>query len=538
MRRSESFVYSPKETACVLLHWLSAKGCCCVFVGALACLLAGMTPAAGAEPPNIVLIMADDLGYAEVGCYGQEKIRTPNLDRMAAEGMRFTQFYSGAPVCAPARCVLMTGKHLGHAAIRNNSEVQPEGQWPIADDEVTMAEVLKTRGYATAAIGKWGLGPPSSTGAPNAQGFDLFFGYNCQRHAHNHYPTWLYRNHEKVPLDNPEFAAHQRLPEDADPNDPSQYDRYRGNDYAPDLMLEEALCFLRENHQRPFFLYYATTIPHLGLQVPEDSLTEYLGKFPDTPYLGDRGYVPCFAPRATYAAMVTRMDRDIGRILAELEELGVDEETLVLFTSDNGPTHGRGEAGKGVGGADSVFFESNGPLNGLKGSVYEGGIRVPLIARWPGRIPPGEVSHHVAAFHDLLPTLAQVAGATVPDDEQVDGISFLPTLLGRSDQPRHEFLLWEFYGYGGQQAVRMGRWKALRTNCYRNPDAPLQLFDLETDLGEEHDVAGDHPQIVDRAEEVLREERTPSPYWDFEKGLRGPPKTLEDHPELQVTSGQ
>lgn len=340
--------------------------------------------------PNIVLILADDLGYGEVGCYGQKKIHTPNLDRMAAEGMRFLQFYAGAPVCAPSRCVLLTGKHLGHAAIRDNSEVQPEGQYPLPAEEVTIAELLKGRGYVTAAIGKWGLGPPHSSGDPNAQGFDFFFGYNCQRHAHNHYPSWLYRNHEKVTLNNPDFPAHQRFPSGLDPRDPAAYSKYSGQEYAPDRMLDEALQFIRQNRDRPFFLYFATTLTHLALQVPQDSLQEYLERFPETPYLGDRGYLPCFAPRASYAAMVSRLDKHVGMLIDEIKKLGLARDTLVIFTSDNGPTHGRGGGAEdGVGGSDSVFFESAGSFRGLKGSVFEGGIRVPMIAWWPEHVPGG-----------------------------------------------------------------------------------------------------------------------------------------------------
>ncbi|MGQ9504937.1 MAG: arylsulfatase [Thermogutta sp.] len=483
--------------------------------------------ASGRRYPNIILILADDLGYAELGCYGQQKIKTHNLDRMAAEGMRFTQFYAGAPVCAPSRCVLMTGKHLGHAAIRDNSEVKPEGQWPLPAEEVTIAEILKTRGYRTAAIGKWGLGPPNSSGDPNAQGFDLFFGYNCQRHAHNHYPRWLYRNREKVALNNPEFAAHQQFPEDANPHDTAAYSRYIGNDYAPDQMLAEAIDFIQKNHDRPFFLYYATTLPHLALQVPKDSLEEYLGQFPETPYLGERGYLPCFAPRATYAAMVSRLDRDVGRILAEIERWGLDGDTLVIFTSDNGPTHGRGGGPEaGVGGSDSVFFQSAGPLKGLKGSVFEGGLRVPLIARWPGKIPPGTVSDHVAAFYDFLPTFAELVSAEMPAN--TDGVSFLPTLLGQKEQQKqHEFLIWEFYGYGGQQAVRFGQWKAVRRDCYKFPDGPLMLYDLEADPAEMRDVASEYPEVVKKAEWLLEKEHIDSPYWDFRSKKRGPPKTLD-----------
>lgn len=486
----------------------------------------GSHASSGSSLPNIVLILADDLGYGELGCYGQQKIRTPNLDRMAAEGMRFTRFYAGAPVCAPSRCVLMTGKHLGHAAIRDNSEVQPEGQWPLPAEEVTIAEILKSRGYVTAAIGKWGLGPPNSSGDPNHQGFDLFFGYNCQRHAHNHYPSWLYRNHEKVPLNNAEFAAHQRFPTNADPNDPKAYERYRGEEFAPDRMLTEALDFIQKNRDRPFFLYFASTLPHLALQVPPDSLEEYLGRFPETPYLGDRGYLPCFAPRATYAAMVSRLDRHVGRILEQIKRLNLDSKTLVIFTSDNGPTHGRGGGSEdGVGGSDSVFFRSTGGLNGLKGSVFEGGIRVPMIARWPGKIPAGTVSDHVGSFCDFLATFAELVSAEVPPG--TDGISFLPTLLGEPRrQKQHEFLIWEFYGYGGQQAVRFGPWKAIRRDCYRSPDGPLMLFNLESNPGETRDVSSEHPELVKKAQSILEREHSDSPFWDFRAKRRGPPKQL------------
>ena len=400
--------------------------------------------------PNIVFLLADDLGYGELGCYGQQKIRTPHLDQMAAEGIRFTQFYSGAPVCAPSRCVLMTGKHLGHAYIRDNRQAKPgaEGQEPIPDETVTLAETLQAAGYTTGAMGKWGLGPPGSSGDPNKQGFDLFFGYNCQAHAHNFYPTYLWRNDQHVTLNNPAFSAHQKLPPDADPNDPASYKPYVGSDYAPDRMIDEALGFIRRNKDRPFFLYYPTTVPHLAIQVPEDSLAEYRGQWPDPPYPGGHGYLPHPSPRAGYAAMVTRLDRDIGRLLTLLKELGLDDNTLVMFSSDNGPVYDR------LGGTDSEFFESNGPLSGLKGSVYEGGMRVPLIARWPGKIPGGRVSDLPAAFYDVLPTLAEVAGASPPAG--IDGISLLPTLTDRGEQKQHEFLLWEFHGYGGQQAVAHG----------------------------------------------------------------------------------
>lgn len=466
--------------------------------------------------PNIILILADDLGYGELGCYGQKKIRTPNLDRMAAEGIRFTQAYSGSPVCAPSRCVLMTGLHTGHAYIRDNKAVQPEGQEPIPDETVTIAEILKGAGYATGAAGKWGLGPVGSSGDPNRQGFDFFFGYNCQAHAHNFYPTYLWRNDQRVALDNPAFSAHQRLPEGADPNDPASYRQYVGKEYAPDRMIEEALAFIRQHQDRPFFFYFATTVPHLAIQVPEDSLAEYRGKWPDPPYPGGKGYLPHFSPRAGYAAMVTRMDRDIGRIFALLKELGLDERTLVLFSSDNGPTYDR------LGGSDSEFFASAGPFSGLKGSVYEGGIRVPLLARWPGKIQPGRVTDHVCAFYDVLPTLAEVAGAKPP--AATDGISFLPTLLEAAPQPRHEFLLWEFYGYGGQQAVRLGDWKGIRLNCHKDPNGPIKLYHLKTDLAEKHDVADQHPEIVRKIAAIMAREHADSPIWRFGARRKPQPK--------------
>ena len=468
--------------------------------------------ASAADPPhrpNIVFIMADDLGWAELGCYGQKKIRTPHIDRLAAEGMRFTQHYSGAPVCAPARCVLMTGKHLGHAYIRNNSEVKPEGQRPIPSEERTVAELLKEQGYATAAIGKWGLGPVGSSGDPNRQGFDLFFGYNCQRHAHSYYPTYLWKNDTRVPVDNPKVPVYAKLPKGADPNDPANYEKYQGKTYSPDLMIEEALGFIRENKDRPFFLYYPTTVPHLGIQVPDDSLAEYKGLWDDPPYPGGHGYVPHHSPRAAYAAMVTRMDAHVGRIMKLLKDLNLDENTIVFFTSDNGPTYDR------LGGSDSEFFESAAHFRGLKGSVYEGGIRVPMIARWPGKIAPGTKTNHLSAFYDVLPTLAEVAGADAGTN--IDGISFLPTLLGQDDQKPHEFLLWEFYGYGGQQAARLGKWKGVRRNCRRNSEGPIELYDLEADPSEKNDVAEEHPEIVKRIGKIMREEHAESELWRFGK---------------------
>ncbi len=450
-------------------------------------LLALFAPATAAErtaerPPNIIFILADDLGYAELGCYGQKKIRTPNLDRLAAEGMRFTQCYSGNAVCAPSRCVLMTGKHAGHAVVRNNLSVKPEGQHPIPDATVTVAELLKAKGYATAAIGKWGLGPPGSEGDPNKQGFDLFFGYNCQAHAHNHYPTYLWRNDKKITLEGNDGGA-------------------TGKQFSHDLMEAEALKFIQDHKDKPFFLYVPFTIPHLALQVPEDSLVEYKGKWEDPPYQGGKGYLPHSHPRAAYAAMVSRMDRSVGRIIERIKQLELDERTVIFFSSDNGPTH------DGAGGSDSEFFGSAGPLRGLKGSLYEGGIRVPFLARWPGKIKAGSSSDLPCVFYDVLPTLCELTGVGVPKD--IDGISFLPTLLGKDGQKKHEFLYWEFPGYGGQQAVRMGNWKGIRVNLNKG-ETPIQLYDLAGDIGEKQDLAAQHPEIVKRIATLMPENHQPS----------------------------
>lgn len=432
--------------------------------------------------PNIIFILADDLGYAELGSYGQKKIRTPNLDRMAAEGMRFTQFYAGSPVCAPSRYVLMTGRHGGHAYIRDNKEVQPEGQWPIPAETLTVAELLKAKGYATGAFGKWGLGFVGSDGDPNKQGFDEFYGYNCQRQAHNFYPEYLWRNDQKVRLEGNTRGL-------------------TGKHYSHDLIEGEALDFIRRHKEQPFFLYVPFTIPHLALQVPDDSLAEYLGKWDDPAYDGKNGYLPHPHPRAAYAAMVTRMDRSVGRILQLVKELGLDDNTIIMFSSDNGPTYDR------LGGSDSAFFESAGIFRGLKGSVYEGGIRVPLIARWPGRIKPGTTSDLPAVFYDVLPTLCDLAGAKSP--RETDGLSFVPALTGKGRQRKHEFLFWDFNGYGGQQAVRLGDWKAVRQNIAKG-NLRIELYNLATDPGEKQDVAERNPAIVKRMEKIMRAGHEPS----------------------------
>jgi len=439
--------------------------------------------------PNIILFLADDLGYGELGCYGQTKIQTPNIDRLAGKGMRFTQHYSGSPVCAPSRCVLLTGKHTGHAHIRDNREIQPEGQEPIPAHTLTLAKLLKAEGYATGLIGKWGLGFPASEGEPQRQGFDYFFGYNCQRHAHNHYPTYLWRKGGRLMLEGNEGKA-------------------RGQQYAPDLMEREALEFIRVNKDTPFFLFYATTVPHLALQVPDDSLREYRGRWDETPYDGTKGYFPQQYPRATYAAMVTRMDRTVGRFVALLGELDLDGDTLVLFTSDNGSTYN-------VGGYDAAFFNGTAGLRAAKGSVYEGGIRIPMIASWPGSVAAGTTTDHIAAFQDILPTLLEIVGASSRVPPGVDGISYAPTLLRKGEQQQHDVLYMEFPSYGGQQMVRLGEWKGVRQNLMKNPEAPVELYHLTEDIGERYDVAAEYPHIVARMQEIMKKEHVPSKAFPF-----------------------
>lgn len=464
------------------------------------------------RPPNIIFLLADDLGYGDLGAFGQRKIRTPHLDRMAAEGMRFTQHYSGNAVCAPSRCVLLTGQHPGHAQVRDNRELRPEGQWPLSPGTVTLPRLLQSHGYATGAFGKWGLGGPGSTGEPRRQGFDRFFGYNCQRVAHNHYPTFLWDDDRKLPLDNAEFSPHQRFPTNANPSDPTAYHSFAGRDYAPDRIAEQAREFIRAHRDRPFFLYFPTTIPHLALQVPEPSLHEYTEQLPDSPYLGQAAYLPHPTPRAAYAAMITRLDREIGSFMHLIADLGLDDSTLFVFTSDNGPLYDR------LGGTDSDFFVSAGPFRGRKGALHEGGVRVPCIVRWKGRITPGTTSERVTGFEDWLPTLLELIGARTSIPRNTDGISFAPTLLGRSQAPR-KLLYREFPAYQGWQTLRMGDWKLVRRQLQPRASQPLapitELFDLRSDPTESHNLLNDHPR---RARQLLRRmqrEHTPSPDFPF-----------------------
>ncbi len=457
------------------------------------------------EAPNIIYILADDLGYGELGVYGQDLIETPNIDALAVSGMRFTNHYSGAPVCAPARAVLLSGMHSGHVPIRGNDEWSErgdvwgyesmfqdpklEGQRPLPDSLVTIAEMLGSVGYSTGMVGKWGLGGPLTESIPSSQGFDFFYGYNCQRQAHTLYPLHLWRNEEKVLLNNRSVAPRSNLAANADPKDEASYADFNLVDYAPKLMHDEALSFLdRQDGSRPFFLYYASPLPHVPLQAPQRWVNYYKEKLgPEEPYTG-ASYFPHIAPRAAYAAMISYLDEQVGDLIQKLKEIGEYENTLIIFTSDNGPTY--------AGGADTKYFNSAMPFETvqakIKGQLNEGGIRVPMIASWQGRIEAGSESKHISAFHDVMATFGELSRAELPENSM--GISFLPSLVGEQ-QTEHDFLFWEFAGYGGQQAIRKGKWKAIRKGISKG-NLDLELYNLESDPREERDVAADHPDLI------------------------------------------
>lgn len=446
--------------------------------------------------PNIIFVLVDDLGYGDLGCYGQKIIQTPNLDKMAAEGMRFTDFYAGNTVCAPSRSVLMTGQHMGHTHVRGNASGPDMSIQSLRDEDVTVAEVLKSAGYRTGLCGKWGLGDVATggtAGLPRKQGFDYFYGYLNQVHAHNYYPEFLWKNEEKVELQN----VVQRLDR--------SYGGFTGGwatkriEYSHDLIAEQALDFVRENAmtEQPFFLYLALTIPHAN-----NEATRGTGDGQEVPDYGIYANKDWPNPDKGQAAMITRMDADMGRLLDLLEELKVDEETIVMFSSDNGPHN--------EGGHNPERFDPNGPLQGMKRDLTEGGIRVPLIVRWPGHVPAGSTSDHVGYFGDLMATVAELSGATPPDD--IDSISLVPTLVGNSDaQQQHEYLYWEFYEQGGKQAVRSGKWKAIRMPWMTGK---TQLYNLSADIGETTDVSAEHPDQVKRMEAMMAEAHRPHPNWE------------------------
>lgn len=428
--------------------------------------------------PNVVYILADDLGYGDLSCYGQKKFSTPNIDRLAREGMKFTQHYSGSTVCAPTRSCLMTGQHTGHTYIRGNRGHKPIGEEPLPAEIVTLAELLHQAGYATGAFGKWGLGYPGSEGDPIHQGFDTFFGYNGQRQAHDFYPPLLFHDERRVELD--------------------------GKTYAHELIVRQALKFIREHRDRPFFCYLPVTIPHAAMQVPaeyHDPWRKRLPQFEDR--IGRYSHdTRVKNPVAAFAGMMTKLDEDVGRVLALIDELGLDRQTIVMFTSDNGPHH--------EGGHDPGYWDSNGPLTGHKRDLTEGGIRVPMLARWPGRIAPGTVADHISAHWDVLPTCCELAGVS-PCKQDIDGLSFLPTLLGQPEKQReHDYLYWEFTEQGGKRAARAGRWKAIQLDLLKQPPGKIQLYDLENDLAEQNDIAADHPEVVARMERLMNEAHEPS----------------------------
>lgn len=449
----------------VTLEWV-LRACLVLWVALPAASAA--EPARGKRPPNIVLIVADDLGYGGLGCYGQQLVQTPHIDALARDGLRFTDFYAGSCKCMPSRSALMTGQHTGHTRVRANSATQT-----LSAEDVTLAKVLAQAGYACGGFGKWGLGDVGTAGAPGAHGFGEWVGFLDQAQAHFHYPDWIWQGGAKMPLTGNDFAAGRRTT------------------YAPDVIHSAALDFIRRHRSGPFFCLLATTIPHAELLVPEDSLAEYDGRFPETPYVGDH-YASNPKPRATYAGMMTRFDRDVGRLVALLDELGIGEETVVLFTSDNGPIN--------AGGSDPWFFRNAGPLRGLKFSLYEGGIRVPLIVRWPGRVTAGGLTGQIGGFEDLLPTCCELANVAPPPG--IDGVSLVPTLLGEAGQRQRPYSYWEDGEPGAlAQAARVGNWKAVRPQA----GAPLELYDLAADIGESRDVAAEHPAVVDKIEAILRE---------------------------------
>jgi arylsulfatase A len=444
--------------------------------------------------PNIVFILADDLGYGDLSCYGQQKFSTPNIDRLSQQGMLFRQHYTGCTVSAPSRSCLMTGLHTGHTPVRGNKGWKPEGQWPLPAVSITVPEMLKSQGYVTGAFGKWGLGYINTEGDPNSQGIDEFFGYNCQSLAHNYYPDHLWHNKEKIQL--------------------HENDSGKTGIYSADIIHKAALDFMENNKDKPFFLFYPTTIPHAELLAKDEYMNMFRGKFdPEKSFRGvDDGpnyrlgpYGSQVESHASFAAMVKQLDDYVGELMAKLTELGLEKNTIVVFASDNGPHQ--------EGGGDPDYFDSNGPLKGYKRDLYEGGIRTPLLVKWPGKIKAGSISDHISAFWDFMPTFAEIAG--IKSTDKTDGISFLPTLLGKRKQAEHEFLYWEFHEQGGKVAVRMNNWKAVKLNINKSPQGAVELYDLSKDIGETTDIASQQPDIVKKMEEIMKEAHTPSEVFPF-----------------------
>lgn len=474
--------------------------------------------------PNIIFILADDLGYGDLGCYGQERFCTPEIDSLAAQGMMFTRHYAGAPVSAPSRSSLITGLHTGHTPIRGNKECPVEGQHPIPGDTWNVFRMAKGYGYVTGVFGKWGLGAPGTEGAPENQGVDEFYGYNCQRLAHCYYPDHLWHNGEKVMLD-------QRTePDQANATGSGTAFSDEGRQYAPYLIHEQALEFIRENSGRPFLMMYTTTIPHAELRLPEEELEPFKKKLgPDPEYRGCNdlqerrlgNYGSQEYPHAAFAAMVSLLDRQVGEIADAVEKAGIAGNTIIIFTSDNGPHI--------EGGADPDFFNSSGGLRGIKRDLYEGGIRVPMIVRWPGKVEPGSKTDHASAFWDFMPTVADILkkyGTPAPEMTSAaswagsdcaaaatDGISYLPTLTGTGEQQKHEWLYWEFHEENGRQAILKDDWKGIVYD--RSAGGKIQLYNLREDPQEKDDVAAEHPDIAEEMLRLMEESRTPSEIFNF-----------------------
>jgi len=449
--------------------------------------------------PNIIYILADDLGYGDLSCTGQDKFSTPNIDKLAKEGMFFTQHYSGSTVCAPSRSTLMTGLHTGHTPIRGNKEINPEGQWPLSANTKILPELLKEKGYATGVFGKWGLGYPGSDGDPLNKGFDRFYGYNCQRLGHSYYPYHLWSNDEKIILEG--NAGYKR------------------EQYAPILIHDQALEFIEKNKSNPFFLYYPSIIPHAELLAPADYMKKHLGKYePEKSFKGtDSGEMYKLGPyqsqengHAAFAAMINLLDDQVGEIVDTIEALGLAENTIIIFTSDNGPHL---EAG-----ADPDYFDSNSIYRGYKRDLYEGGIRVPMIVSWKNTITSGSKSNHISAFWDVLPTVCDIIKIESP--KHIDGISFLPELLG-DEQTSHGHLYWEFTEQGGKQALRLGDWKGIRLNMTNNKGSKIELYNLKSDIEENNDVAHKFPEIIEKISNIIKEEHEYCKEFsfEFEKGL-------------------
>jgi len=468
------------------------------------------------DHPNFIFILADDLGYGELGILGQKIIETPNIDQLAKDGMILTNHYSGSPVCAPARAVLLTGLHTGNNPIRGNDEWKErgdvwsfeamfknselEGQRPLPDSTITVASYLKSNGYKTGMVGKWGLGAPNTISIPNNMGFDFFYGYNCQRQAHTLYPTHLWKNKERDILKNI-VVDKGALKQGLDPNNSESYKLYNQNDYAPTLMHNQALKFLDRNKDEKFFLYYASPLPHLPLQAPKKWVDYYRKKLgEEKPYIGDSGYYPNQFPKATYASMISYLDEQVGEIILKLKEIGKYENTVIIFTSDNGPTH--------VEQVNIDFFNSAGIFinskKTVKGSVNEGGIRVPTIVTWPKKIKSGTKSDHSCTFYDFFVTVSDILGN--PLYNKTDGLSYLPTLIGK-EQKEHDYLYWEFPAYGGQQAIRINQWKGIKRDLFQGP-SNLKLYDLSKDPEELNDVANLYPDVVDNMEKLLKQAHT------------------------------